>query len=172
MVFRYLDKFQFIELNGRLMWCDFGANLVQHFMRRYSRYSRYRTKSHDKATISHDITRYSRYQTVLLKLEEIIGFTDSFKIFQKLQLPFLGAVFLRVKSKASHIMKKPLDSQMNPRAAGLFVQIEVSTAPYGSQICTPRESCVVAFNLAHVSWGVHLMNQQSAKKSAHNRGRH
>ena len=41
-------------------------------MRRYSRYSRYRTKSHDKATISNDITRYSRYQTVLLKLKEII----------------------------------------------------------------------------------------------------
>ena len=50
----------------------FGANLVQHFMRRYSRYSRYRTKSHDKATISHDITRYSRYQTVLSKLQKII----------------------------------------------------------------------------------------------------
>ena len=47
---------------------DFGANLVQHFIKRYSRYSRYRTKSHDKATISHDITRY---QTVFLKLEEI-----------------------------------------------------------------------------------------------------
>ena len=52
------------------MWCNFGANLVQHFMRRYSRY---RTKSHDKATISNDITRYSRYQTVLLKLQEIIS---------------------------------------------------------------------------------------------------
>ena len=50
-----LDKFQFVELNGRLMWCDLGANLVQHYMRRYSQYSRYRTKSHDKATISHDI---------------------------------------------------------------------------------------------------------------------
>ena len=67
-----INKFQFVELNGRLMWCDFGANLVQHFMQRYSRYSRYRTKTHDKATISHDILRYSRYQTVLLKLEEII----------------------------------------------------------------------------------------------------
>ena len=54
-------------------WCDFGANLVQHFMRRYSRYSRYCTKSHDKSTISHDISRYSRYQTVFLKLEEIIS---------------------------------------------------------------------------------------------------
>ena len=52
--------------------CDLGANLVQHFIGRYSRYSRYRTKSHDKATISNDITRYSRYQTVLLKLQEII----------------------------------------------------------------------------------------------------
>ena len=34
---------------------DFGANLVQHFMLAYSQCSRYRTKSHDKATISHDI---------------------------------------------------------------------------------------------------------------------
>ena len=42
-------------------------------MQRYSRYSRYRTKTHDKATISNDITRYSRYQTVLLKLQEIIS---------------------------------------------------------------------------------------------------
>ena len=64
-------QFQFIELNGCLMWCDFGANLVQHFIKRYSRYSRYRTKSHDKATISHVFPRYSRYQTVLLKLKEI-----------------------------------------------------------------------------------------------------
>ena len=55
------------------MWCDFGANLVQHFIKRYSRYSRYRTKSHDKATISHDISRYSRYQTVFSKLQEIIS---------------------------------------------------------------------------------------------------
>ena len=52
---RQIDKFQFIELNGHLMWCDFGANLVQHFIKRYSRYS-----------------RYSRYQTVLSKLQEII----------------------------------------------------------------------------------------------------
>ena len=43
-------KFQFIELNGRLMWCNFGANLVQHFIGRYSRCSRYRTKSHDNQT--------------------------------------------------------------------------------------------------------------------------
>ena len=35
------------------MWCDFGANLVEHFIKRYS--------------------RYSRYQTVLSKLEEIIS---------------------------------------------------------------------------------------------------
>ena len=34
------------------MWCDFGANLVQHFIGRYS--------------------RYSRYQTLLSKLQEII----------------------------------------------------------------------------------------------------
>ena len=54
-------------------WCDFGANLVQHFIGRYSRYSRYRTKTHDKCTISHVFPRYSRYQTVLLKLEEIIS---------------------------------------------------------------------------------------------------
>ena len=35
---------------------DFGANLVQHFIGRYS--------------------RYSRYQTVFLKLQEIIGFHE------------------------------------------------------------------------------------------------
>ena len=45
-------------------------------MRRYSRYSRYRTKTHDKCTISHVFprySRYSRYQTVFLKLQEIIS---------------------------------------------------------------------------------------------------
>ena len=46
---------------------------MHHFIKRYSRYSRYRTKTHDKSTISHDISRYSRYQTVFLKLEEIIS---------------------------------------------------------------------------------------------------
>ena len=46
----HFAKSQFGELNGRLMWCDFGANLVQHFMLAYSRYSRYRTKSHDTQT--------------------------------------------------------------------------------------------------------------------------
>ena len=85
-----LNKFQFIELNGRLMWCDFGANLVQHFIQRYSRYSRYRTKSHDKTTISHDITRYSRYQTALPKLQEII--TAKRRLFQKTALTSVGAV--------------------------------------------------------------------------------
>ena len=66
--------FKYSNLLSRIgveRWCDFGANLVQHFIGRYSRYSRYRTKSQDKATISHDITRYSRYPTVVLKLEEI-----------------------------------------------------------------------------------------------------
>ncbi len=65
-------KFQFVEQNSVECPSDLGANLVQHFIGRYSRCSRYRTKSHDKATISNDITRYSRYQTVLSKLEEII----------------------------------------------------------------------------------------------------
>ena len=41
------------------MWCDFGANLVQHFMLAYS--------------------RYSRYQTVLLKLKEIISILSKSK---------------------------------------------------------------------------------------------
>ena len=76
-------------------WCDFGANLVQHFMRRYSRYSRYRTKSHDKATISHDILRYSRYQTVLLKLQEIIS---TFGLLSKTPIPqwFSGFSFFKI----------------------------------------------------------------------------
>ena len=51
----------------------------------YSRYSRYRTKTHDKSTISHDIPRYLRYQTVLSKLEEIIKYyqkdSDYFGVF-------------------------------------------------------------------------------------------
>ena len=66
-------KFQFVEQNSVECWCDLGANLVQHFIKRYSRYSRYRTKTHDKCTISHVFPRCSRYQTVLLKLKEIIS---------------------------------------------------------------------------------------------------
>ena len=73
---KILNKFQFVELNGRLMWCDFGANLLQHFMRRYSRYS-----------------RYSRYQTVLLKLKEIITHLGLFRY--KTALTSVGAVFCR-----------------------------------------------------------------------------
>ncbi len=69
----FVIKFQFVEQNNVECWCDFGANLVQHFIKRYSRYSRYRTKTHDKATISHDISRYSRYQMAFLKLQEIIA---------------------------------------------------------------------------------------------------
>ena len=63
-------------------------------MRRYSRYSRYRTKTHDKCTISHVFPRYSRYQTVLLKLQEInyYFFGSHSKITA---LTFVGAVFLR-----------------------------------------------------------------------------
>ena len=57
---RKTDKFQFVELNGRLIWCDFGANLVQHFIGRYS--------------------RHSRYQTVLSKLQEIK--TTPYGVFQ------------------------------------------------------------------------------------------
>ena len=48
----------------------FGAKLVQHFIGRYS--------------------RYSRYQTVLLKLEEIIS---TFGRIQK-NAPFFGAFFI------------------------------------------------------------------------------
>ena len=47
---------------------DLGANLVQHFIGRYS--------------------RYSRYQTVLSKLQEIIGF------FEKFSTHFGGCCFL------------------------------------------------------------------------------
>ena len=59
------------------MWCDFGANLVQHFVQRYLRY---RTKTHDKATISHDISRYSRYGTAFLKLQEVSSYFYRFYI--------------------------------------------------------------------------------------------
>ena len=48
-------------------------------MRRYSRCSRYRTKTHDKRTISHDISHYSRYQTAFPKLEEIISTLVEYK---------------------------------------------------------------------------------------------
>ena len=47
----------------------------------YSRYSRYRTKSHDKATISHVFPRYSRYGTVFLKFKEIIKRSETTKLF-------------------------------------------------------------------------------------------
>ena len=43
-----------------------------------ARCSRNRTKTHDKRTISHDISHYSRYQTALPKLEEIIGLQRSY----------------------------------------------------------------------------------------------
>ena len=54
---------------GVKRWCDFGANLVQHFMLAYS--------------------RYSRYQTVLSKLEEIIS---TFGRIQKM-LRFFRGIF-------------------------------------------------------------------------------
>ena len=72
---KILNKFQFVELNGRLMWCDFGANLLQHFMRRYS--------------------RYSRYQTAFLKLQEIITYLGLFRY--KTALTSVGAVFLPLR---------------------------------------------------------------------------
>ena len=75
----YTDKFQFVEQNSVECWCDLGANLVQHFIGRYSRYSRYRTKSHDKSTISHVFPRYSRYPMVVLKLQEIITLLGLFR---------------------------------------------------------------------------------------------
>ena len=77
------------------MWCDFGANLVQHFIGRYSRYSRYRTKSHDKSTISHDISRYSRYQTLLSKLQEII--TALRQLFRYTKSSALAGLFVFVR---------------------------------------------------------------------------
>ena len=87
------DKFQFVELNGRLMWCDFGANLVQHFIGRYS--------------------RYSRYQTVLSKLQEIIT--------------ALRQLFRYTKSSAM---------------AGLFVLREGEPLPYEKEKQHPRMSAV------------------------------
>ena len=62
------DKFQFVDQNSVECWCDLGANLVQHFMR-----------------------RYSRYQTVLLKLQEIITHLGLFRY--KTALISVGAVF-------------------------------------------------------------------------------
>ena len=56
-----ISKFQFVEQNIVECPCDFCANLVQHFIGRYSRYPRCRTKSHD-------ICSFSRYQTALKTL--------------------------------------------------------------------------------------------------------
>ena len=39
----YTEKCKNIRKNKDSYWCDFGANLVQHFIKRYSRYSRYQT---------------------------------------------------------------------------------------------------------------------------------
>ena len=71
--------------------------MVQHFTGRYSRYSRYRTKTHDKSTISHDISRYSRYQTVFLKLQEIICFISYTK--SSAMQGFLCFIFTRIIAK-------------------------------------------------------------------------
>ena len=74
--------------------------MVQHFIGRYSRYSRYRTKTHDKATISHVFPRYSRYQTVFLKLEEISSyFCEFYKQKALLWQGFLCFIFTRIIAK-------------------------------------------------------------------------
>ena len=103
---RSTDQFQFVEQNSVECWCDFGANLVQHFMRRYSRYSRYRTKSHDKATISNVFPRYSRYQTVLLKLQEII--TAQRRLFQNTKSSASVGLFVFWSTSIIAILKSPL----------------------------------------------------------------
>ena len=55
------------------MWCEFGANLVQHSMRQYPKYQTIcdyaPTISHDMS-VTHDI---KRCETPMQKLQEIIG---------------------------------------------------------------------------------------------------
>ena len=76
-------------MNGRLMWCDFGANLVQHFIKRYS--------------------RYSRYQTVLSKLQEIIKRSESASLLVSEQVQIAPRAFCEkqneVQSTASNESK-------------------------------------------------------------------
>ena len=98
-------------------------------MRRYSRYSRYRTKSHDKATISHDISRYSRYQTALPKLQEIK--TTPYGVFQHPSF-FGGCCFYLVElGSAKHSFAvRPKNSPPDCFLNGLTILQEITrTAP-------------------------------------------
>ena len=63
-------------------WCDFGANLVQHFM-----------------------LAYSQYQTLLSKLEEIIIISYIQKLCSRRAFCFCMAVQF-VKNPAVHIIKR------------------------------------------------------------------
>ena len=73
---KHFSQFQFVEQNSVECWCDFwckfGATLYATILTIFTISCVNATKTHDKATISHDILRYSRYQTVFLKFQEII----------------------------------------------------------------------------------------------------
>ena len=68
------NKFQFVEQNSVECWCDLGANLLQHFMRRYSRYPRYQTALPKLQEIITALRRLFRYKTALISMGAVFVF--------------------------------------------------------------------------------------------------
>ena len=96
-------------MNGRLMWCDFGANLVQHFIKRYS--------------------RYSRYQTVLSKLQEIIKRSESASLLVSEQVQIASRAFCEkqneVQSTASNeskLARSIISTLLNIKKCSVFAE--------------------------------------------------
>ena len=124
---------------------------MQHFIGRYSRSSRYRTKSLDKCTISldkctisHVFPRYSRYQTALLKLQEI----NYFVLYASIQGSHFGGGFVIFVGETCGL---PRANAVRPYGVGdtlvppfLFMNFSAGSIPHtsiGGSICKgPRRS--------------------------------
>ena len=107
-----INQFQFVEQNSVECPSDFGANFVQHFIGRYS--------------------RYSRYQTVLLKLQKIIYYFLYTKALLTQSFLFLQGASI-CKNSAVHIIKRS-------ETTSLFVSERVQIAL--RTFCKEQKKCV------------------------------
>ena len=103
-----ISKFQFVEQNSVECWYDLDANLVQHFMGRYSRCSRYRTiklRYHTIFTISNGTLKTRR---------------DIYFIIEITALTFVGAVFSSPAKKGGSIFRTEYFYRKSPATRRAF----------------------------------------------------
>ena len=144
---------------------------MQHFIERYSRYSRYRTKSHDKATISNDIHDIARNHTIKLRYQTIFTISNgTLKTPRDNQTTRVDKLACqRVSADCSAMARKMGAKCVAPSGNACIARSIISTFGRNLQkmLCVGRAFFVISWRTMNCPYGHELANAMNCTPAVH-----